>query len=253
MSLMQMRLNDMKYNFIDLHWDTEYFGVKSGKIVINEEIEIHDIKEIVRLAEAYEFITINNVNNIALNNFLIGKHTDSFLVDTNIQFEMNVKNSEGESYFDAINSYKENTNLVRIAENSFNFSRFYNDPFLNKNLSYQLYSNWIKNSFNKKEKYFIVAEDNQKIFGYLLFSLNKPDGLTIELISLDKSAQGKGIGTKLLDSLVYFARKNHIHKIKVGTQIDNIQAINFYMKKGFSLSSKSSIYHFWPRKEFLND
>ncbi|WP_188074705.1 GNAT family N-acetyltransferase [Planococcus sp. ANT_H30] len=243
----------MKYDFIDLPWDTEYFGVKSGKVVINEEIELHDIKEIIRLAEAYEFITINNINNQPLNNFLIGKYTNAFIVDTNVQFEMNVQHKKGENYFDAMDTYKKNIDLIKIAENSFNFSRFYNDPFLNIQLSKQLYSNWINNSFSKKEKYFIVAEVNEEILGYLLFSFNKSDALTIELISLDKTAQGKGIGTKLLDSLVYFAGNNNIHKIKVGTQIDNLQAINFYMKKGFSLSSKSSIYHFWPRKELLND
>lgn len=243
----------MKYDFIDLPWDTEYFGVRSGKVILNEEIELKDLEEIIRLTEAYEFITINNINNQPLNNFLIGKYTSSFIVDMNIQFEMNVESRKGESYFDSIGAYKENLELMKIAEKSFNFSRFYNDPFLDRNLSNQLYSNWIKNSFNNEDKYFIVAEGNQEILGYILFSIIKADSIIIELISLDKSAQGKGTGTKLLDSLVYFARKNHIHTIKVGTQIDNLQAINFYMKKGFSLSSKSSIYHFWPRKELLND
>lgn len=243
----------MKYNFIDLPWDTDYFGVRSGKIILNEELELKDFEGLIRLTQSYEFITITNINNAPLNNFLIGKYTNSFLVDMNIQFEMNIRNSEGKNYFDAIDTYKENLDLIRIAESSFNFSRFYNDPFLNRNLSNQLYSNWIKNSFNNRGKYFIVAEENQRIHGYLLFSFSKYDSITIELISLDKSAQGKGMGTKLLDSLVHFARKNNIHTIKVGTQIDNIQAINFYMKKGFSLSSKSSIYHYWPRKEHLND
>ena len=243
----------MKYDFIDLPWDTKYFGVKSGKITLNEEIELKDLEEIIKLTVSYEFITINNINNQPLNNFLLGKYTGSFIVDMNIQFEMNVESRKGRSYFNSLGAYKENQELIKIAENSFNFSRFYNDPFLDRNLSNQLYSNWIKNSFNNRDKYFIIAEENQEIYGYILFSFNKANSITIELISLDKSAQGKGIGTKLLDSLVYFAIKNHIHKIKVGTQIDNIQAINFYMKKGFSLSSKSSIYHYWPRKELLND
>ena len=243
----------MKYNFIDLPWDTEYFGIKSGKVFLNEEIELNNLKEIIRITEPYEFITISNLNNTATNNSLIGRYTNSFLVDTNIQFEMNVENNNRESYFDAINNLEENLEILRIAKNSFNFSRFYNDPFLDRNLSHQLYSNWIKNSFNNKEKYFIVAQEKDEIFGYLLFSFYEADALTIELISLDKTAQGKGIGTKLLASLMCFAGNNNIHKIKVGTQIDNIQAINFYMKKGFSLTSISSIYHFWPRKELLND
>lgn len=246
-----MRLNDMKYDFIDLPWDTEYFGIKSGKIVFNAEIELQDLEDIIRKTETYDFITINNLNNTAENNILVGRYTNSFLVDTNIQFEMIVGNLKGKNYFEAINSLEENADVLRIANNSFNFSRFYNDPFLNRSLSKQLYSNWIKNSFNNKDKYFLIAEENNEIYGYLLFSLNNMGFATIELISLDKSAQGKGIGSKLLASLIYFAENNNIKKIRVGTQIDNIQAINFYMKKGFNLNSISSIYHFWPREELF--
>lgn len=243
----------MSFDFIDLNWDTNYFKVKSGKLILNHELKLPELKDSIELTNSYDFITIINKNNLSKNNFLLGKYTSAFLVDMNIQFEMKVESNKGRNYFNAKNNFEENIELLKIAKHSFNFSRFYNDPYLDKELGQQIYFNWIKNSFNKKEKYFIVAKENDQTLGYILFSIDSSSDVTIELISLAKEAQGKGTGTKLLSSLNYFAEQNNIHKIKVGTQIDNIQATNFYMKKGFSLTSISSIYHFWPRKERLND
>ncbi len=36
---------------------------------------------------------------------------------------------------------------------------------------------------------------------------------------------------------------NGINKIKVGTQVDNISAAQFYVKMGFSYVSCTSVYH----------
>lgn len=243
----------MSFDFIDLQWDTNYFNVKSGKIILNDELNLSEIRKIIELTNPYDFITINNKNNLPVNNFLLGNYTNAFLVDMNIQFEMTIESNKAIHYFDAKNNFEEDIELLKIAKSSFNYSRFYNDPFLDKELSQQIYFNWIKNSFYKKENFFIVAEENNQTLGYILFSFDSNSVITIELISLAIEAQGKGTGTKLLSSLLYFAKQNNIHKIKVGTQIDNIQATNFYIKKGFNLTSISSIYHFWPRKELIND
>lgn len=243
----------MKYNFIKLAWDTEYFGIHSAKVVLNEKISTIDFDNILNRASNYDFITLSNLHNNTENNQLIGLLSKAFLVDINVQFEMNVKTSEGKNYYPSQNYYLVNDQVIQIASNSFNHSRFFNDPYLNKNQSKDIYLNWVKSSFDRSDKFFIIAEEEKEILGFILFSIDGNGALVIELIALDKSSQGKGIGTKLIQSLVAYSMDNDILKIKVGTQIDNIQAMNFYAKKGFSFSSKSSIYHYWPRKETLND
>jgi dTDP-4-amino-4,6-dideoxy-D-galactose acyltransferase len=85
--------------------------------------------------------------------------------------------------------------------------------------------------------------------GFLLFSI-KDNCATIELISLSSKAQGKGAGTKLISALNNFAHKKGVTAIKVGTQVDNIQAVNFYLKKGFTYNQRNAVYHYWPRKDF---
>lgn len=243
----------MKYNFIELPWDTEYFGVQSAKVVLNEKLLSEDFIEVLNKTSNYDFITISNLHNNMENNQLVGLFSKAFLVDVNVQFEMNIDNREGANYYQSQNYYPFNDQIIQIAKSSFNHSRFFNDPYLNKNQSKEIYTNWVKNSFDKNEKFFVVAGEENKILGFILFSLNGKSDLIIELISLDKSSQGMGIGTKLIQSVIAYSKENHLEKIKVGTQIDNIQAMNFYTKKGFNFSSKSSIYHYWPRKEILND
>lgn len=243
----------MNVELKDLAWDTEYFGVKSAKFTVSNSLTNKEFEELMAKAQEYEFVVINNINNDAINNMLIGSKSNSFLVDVNIQFEATANINNAEPYYEAENNIQINNMISEISSNSFNFSRFYNDPNIDVDLSKEIYLNWVKNSFNKTDKYFLVSHDEEETLGFLLFSISNEKEVVIELISLDEKAQGKGIGTKLLKSLHFFCCRENIKTIKVGTQLDNLQAINFYQKKGFNLVSKTSIYHYWPRKEFSND
>ena len=58
----------------------------------------------------------------------------------------------------------------------------------------------------------------------------------------------KSIGTKMIKFLESYLSENfkEIEVIKVGTQSNNIRAINFYTKNGFRVKEIRSIYHYWP-------
>lgn len=64
---------------------------------------------------------------------------------------------------------------------------------------------------------------------FLLFSISDNHAI-IELIAVDKSKVNKGIGSQLLNELEYFSKEKALTSIKVGTQIDNSEAIRFYTK-----------------------
>lgn len=240
----------MKYDIQELLWDTENFGVKSGKVNLEKILNNSDIEVLSKSVSSYEFIVINNKENHPKNNYLIGTYLKAFLVDINVQFNMNPSLKSGKSHYEVTKNLTENESVIEIANESFNFSRFYNDPNLNQDSSRKIYKNWVSNSFGKEEKYFILAKEDEKILGFILFSFTKDKDVVIELISMAKEIQGKGIGSKLISTLIEFANQHDVSQIKVGTQIDNLQAINFYTRNGFSMSEKSSIYHYWPRKEY---
>lgn len=231
-----------------LDWDTEYFGVSSAKVVLHEKLEECEFNQLLQGTEEFQFVTFTNINNNPFNNYLIGKMTSSFLVDTNMQFQKKITYKSEYSSYLIESSCEEINEVIQIASEAFNYSRFFNDPNLDIEAAKKIYANWVKNSFEKPDKYFILAEENG-IVGFLLFSL-KDDIVTIELISLSAQAQGKGIGTKLISTLENFAYEKEIPVIRVGTQVDNIQAVNCYLNKGFTYNEKSSVYHYWPRKDF---
>ncbi|OED33129.1 hypothetical protein BHE17_11975 [Planococcus maritimus] len=238
----------MKFDLIPLDWDSNYFGVNSAKVVIHEKMEEEEFNFLLQKVKKFEFVTFTNVNNNPFNNFLIGKMSAGFLVDTNMQFQKKVMGKVEPVAYQIESNCKEIYEVTQIASEAFNYSRFFNDPKLDFEAAKNIYYNWVKNSFGRPDKYFILAEEKE-IVGFLLFSL-KEDNAIIELISLSAQAQGKGVGTKLISALENFAYEKEISSIRVGTQVDNIQAVNFYLNKGFKYNERSSVYHYWPREDF---
>ena len=45
-----------------------------------------------------------------------------------------------------------------------------------------------------------------------------------------------------------YALKNNFKIINVGTQIENINALNFYIKFGYKIKDIRYIYHFWNKE-----
>ena len=71
----------------------------------------------------------------------------------------------------------------------------------------------------------------------------------IELISTRDDMSNKSVGKEMIRSLEIFLITNfdYIETIKVGTQSNNINAINFYVGSGFCVKEIRSIYHYWNR------
>ena len=237
---------DKKYEIKELEWDTEFFGVKSAKVVLKEEINKNDIDEIVSIAnkENYKFITINNLNNNNTNNFYLQYIKNMFLTDVNIQLVKKVEepHEEADKHIIIKNNMEYNKEILEISKESFVYSRFYNDKKL-KN-SEDIYLKWAENAFNKTDKYYCVYKNAEEIAGYTLFSV-EDEILIIELIAVNKNIQEKGIGSKLINVLNKYAYENNLKEIHVGTQINNINAQNFYVKNGFKHSTNNTIYHWW--------
>jgi len=243
-----MKIKYDKFVFSHLTWDTEYFGHKSGKLLLKEKINETDLDEIRKLTESYAFITITNENNNAFNNMLIGKKTNAFLTDMNMQFTKDLTGYTNINLADKQIAVKEamqyNEEMLVIAERAFMYSRFYNDLNLSIAKSKQIYINWIKNSFGKTGKFFIVFQEEEKIVGFILFSLNEMTAV-IELIAVNPMNGAKSVGRRMIKYLFDYLALGNINRLNVGTQADNLKAQNFYNRCGFKLVACHSIYHWW--------
>lgn len=235
-----------------LEWDSNYFQVKSSKVILNKQLRNDEKNDLLLKMKQYEFITIQNVNNEPLNNHWIGSSTTAFLTDVNVQFIKPISANDPKTCVTEkvviSNNFDFHDEIVDIASESFVYSRFYNDPNIDKNKSREIYKNWVINSFHNEKKYFTLIFVDGKISGFLLFSFIDSHNSVIELIAISSQFQKMSLGMKLIHSTITFLREKNKNFLQVGTQIDNVQAMNFYTKNGFKLNAKSSIYHYWPKK-----
>ncbi|WP_080832542.1 GNAT family N-acetyltransferase [Cohnella massiliensis] len=238
----------LSYEAIELPWDTAYFQVKAASATLKGPLSVDEQQELLDFANKFDFFTFKNINNNKINNTWLGIETNAFLVDINIQFIKQVTTaSELVENISVSNNFSPNEQILLLAKNSYKYSRFFNDPYLPKKESSEVYMKWTKDAFEKENKFFVVSTQENCISGYLFFSLDiKSSSAIIELIAVDEGARGKNVGSSLVNQMEGFLFKKGIKTIKVGTQLDNSLALKFYSKVGFEYKGSSAIYHYWP-------
>lgn len=242
-------LQKANYKMYPLKWDTDYFGISSGRLNITGKLNENEKEEILLYINKFRFITISNLENCSENNVWIGQQTTAFSTDINVQFKKNnlSRSKENNKNIKIENDFKNNLDILEIAETSFKYSRFFNDPYLPEKEKKNIYVEWIKSSFNKINKHFIYCyTDSGRVSGFILVDIDeKINTARIELIAVGKKYKGNKIGTKLIQELENYLVQRKINNMIVGTQINNINAVNFYVKNGFVYQSCQSIYHLW--------
>lgn len=230
--------------FRQLQWDTEYFGVTCAKAILHKQLTKTDWDRLKEKFNDYQFISIENQNSVPTNAQLIGIETTAFLADVNIQFK---KKLEADCEVpDTVRIYQAMEQNDRIIElGNFQFSKFTEDPELAKRGGADVYHKWLINSFGKQDKFYAVFSGlDGEINGFLLHSyLDKT--CTIELIAVSSNLPKSGIGTSLFKAVECEAYKRGCDEIKVGTQMRNIRAINFYNKVGCKQVGVHQVYHLW--------
>jgi len=158
------------FELTKLDWDTEYFGVRSAKVLLNDVVS-KEAKEIIkRFMLAYDFITITNTDNRSDNNFWLATETSAFQTDINIQFIKQLPYIRfKETYVTEVHdAYPRNGQILETASKAFKYSRFFNDPWLPTEKGKKLYAQWVENAFNKPGRYFVIAKNHAEIVGFLL-------------------------------------------------------------------------------------
>ena len=167
------------------------------------------------------------------------------LIDTNVKFELNNnKLSEKQQHNDIEICFAEKKHQQaagKIARNNFIYSRFHLDPLIDNDIASQIKQNWVKNYFfGKRGDEMVLALLNNEPVGFLQLII-KDKELFIDLIGVDKIAQGRGIAS----SMIQFASENIKRScIKVGTQIGNLPSIKLYQKLGFVFIESDYVFHY---------
>ena len=79
-----------------------------------------------------------------------------------------------------------------------------------------------------------VAEEGERLLGALSFARL---GDELEVVTLDSFIENLGVGTALLKAAETLARTEHMHRICLVTTNDNIHALRFYQRRGWSIAA----------------
>lgn len=90
-------------------------------------------------------------------------------------------------------------------------------------------------------KHFVYEKDGE-IIGFYIIS-NIADLVEIFTIAVDKGHREEGIGSKLLDHIINYAKENGASEIWLEVATKNIAAINLYQKYGFKVQTIRKNYY----------
>lgn len=89
-------------------------------------------------------------------------------------------------------------------------------------------------SFYPHEEDALIERRNDQIIGLLTFRF---DGKEMELLTLNATLEGHGIGTTLILAAIDLAREQARERVWLTTTNDNLHAIGFYQRLGFRMSA----------------
>ena len=126
------------------------------------------------------------------------------------------------------------TSILKIAESCFTSSRFHLDPNIDNSIANQIKKEWVRNYIKRKRGNRLIVAVNKKnnlplgfLAEMLMHNTEKIISL-IDLIGVDKSHHGKGIGNELISWMMKNQLSKKTNTIRVVTQVANIQSIRFY-------------------------
>lgn len=167
-----------------------------------------------------------------------------------LKTNLNKKVIEESNYNTRVLDESDLDTVLDIIDNLYSYGRFYIDSNLDNEDVNKLYKQWITNEIRNSKVDVIGIEVSGKVVGFIsckyrqIKETNKVEGI-ISLVGIDKTYQGIGIGKQLMKSILCYFKKKDMYEVYVGTQIDNISALNFYISNGFKITSSTNSFHKW--------
>ncbi len=135
--------------------------------------------------------------------------------------------------------------LISLALQSAEYSRFGVDPDIPNEKAQGLYRIWMERSLRREiAQEVLVLREGERVVGMVTLGEKSGRG-DIGLIAVDASSRGKHHGQKLVRAAQqWFVTQGH-DAAQVVTQGHNAPACRLYEKCGYSLEKREYFYHFW--------
>lgn len=222
-------------------WDTEHFGMKVGRVLVEESVNNHMLLKIKSEAKrkGYQLLYVKGS---FIENNLLDDHL--LLVDEKIVYSQNTSLIHSAcANVQSVLGTTLNEDLLQLAFESGKYSRFNCDKNFPQSAFQTLYRLWMTESLSGKIADEVLAYQVEgKTVGMMTYK-KELDYYNIGLVAVSPKNAGQGIGTRLLQS--FLSSISLGSKVKVATQKCNRVACHFYEQNGFTMESITPIYHLW--------
>lgn len=136
---------------------------------------------------------------------------------------------------------READDVAALAATALTTSRFHLDPAIPGPTASALKATWARNFFTgQRGAWMVVAREEEQPTGFLQL-LDRPDELVIDLIAVEPSRQGSGVGRSMFAFAL--ACCGSAPKVVVGTQAANTRSLRFYESLGFRVAATTFVLH----------
>lgn len=224
-----------------LDWDSNFFNLKVGEIVVEEYKSTFD-------TASFDLLYVYGKKEFEL---IIHQFENTFS-EVKVKYckKIFTKNINSNNIFSIHDVKIDIQDLYQLAFESGKSSRFLLDNKFDDNKFKELYKAWIENSISKKiaDDILVYIEKNE-LLGFVSYKISN-EKASVGLIAVNPNHQGNKIGGKLLAKLENVLLDKNINEIIIPTQLANIQAFNFYKKQNYSIIETIYIKHYWKNDTF---
>lgn len=225
-----------------LQWDSDFFGLRIGRAnILSTEDALFLAAQHEELKQQFDLLYVFDPNAIGF------EAEGARLVDEKILYS---KPCEPRKQFSDVAFFQGATpsdDLYRLALVSGGYSRFKLDERLPKGSYERLYNRWIENACPKDStnKQILISRNPQGATKGMITIDHQGELGHIGLVAVDPDAQHQGIGSKIMSTLDGYLFSLGVKTLEVPTQKANTDACRWYEKNGFTIQSRTQIYHWW--------
>ena len=145
---------------------------------------------------------------------------------------------------DVLDAHKNDLEHIhKIAKTSFTKGRFHFDERFDKKIGDNRYSLWVDNAFNNPKFSLLKVIMKDTIIGFFIVEYDENKSVYWHLTAIDKSFQGKGLGSEVWKMVMNKHFKDNYRLVKTAISSNNISALNLYTKLNFRFIKASNTFH----------
>lgn len=232
-----------------LPWDSQFFGLRIGRVVQPGSLSEAALQRIERWCDAEQIDCVYLFNDGDDIETGIRAEEHGFrLVDVRVTYESRVPGERPKPPSNGVIRPFRNSDLptlVDIAGRSHHGTRFYADPHFSRQQCDDLYRVWLRKSCEGWANQVLVAELHGKPCGYLTVHLDRPDLGRVGLVAVAGEARNRGIGTLLVSASLDWMAGQSATRAIWSTQGRNIPGQRLCGRTGFELVSTGLWHHRW--------